>query len=264
MQGTVGVAFVSESDTITVNNDVRFPMMSVFKLHQSLAIIHRLDSLGCTADTVLTVCADEIDRDTWSPMLDIYDDKDFRISVGDLIKYSLTVSDNNASNLLFSHIISPAETNAFIKKIASDTTFNIAYSESEMKADHSLSYYNSTTPLSAALLVRQVFTTEMVSQPGQALIKEALSTVATGQDRLGAILKDDDDIFFAHKTGSGYRNYDGKLMAHNDVGYFSFPDGRNYSLAVFITGFNGTEAEASAVTADISRCVYDYYISQNQ
>ncbi len=53
-------------------------------------------------------------------------------------------------------------------------------------------------------------------------------------------------------------------MANNDVGYFSFPDGRNYSVAVFITDFRGSDAEASAIIADISRSVFDRYVSLNQ
>lgn len=262
--GTVGVAFVSDSDTVTVNNGQRFPMMSVFKLHQALAVMHRLDSLGWSPDSLLFISATELDRNTWSPMLKKYDDKYFRISIADLVHYSLTVSDNNASNILFTHIISPQETDVFLKSIADDRTFDIRYAESDMKAIHSLSYANSTTTLSAALLLRQVFKTEIVGQAGQDIIKEALVSVTTGQDRLGAILSDDSGIFFAHKTGSGYRNETGELIAHNDVGYFSFPDGHDYSLAVFIKDFRGSETEASAVIADISRCVYDYFISHYQ
>lgn len=66
-------------------------------------------------------------------------------------------------------------------------------------------------------------------------------------------------MVFAHKTGSGFRNAAGELIAHNDVGYFRLPDGRDYSLAVFIRDFSGSEKEASAIIAGISRCVYDYF-----
>ncbi len=48
-------------------------------------------------------------------------------------------------------------------------------------------------------------------------------------------------------------------MAHNDVGYFRLKDGRSYSLAVFIRDFRGSEEEASAVIANISKCVYNRF-----
>ena len=36
--GTVGIAFISDVDTVTVNNSIHYPLMSVFKLHQALAL----------------------------------------------------------------------------------------------------------------------------------------------------------------------------------------------------------------------------------
>lgn len=260
--GAVGIAFVSEEDTITINNGIHYPMMSVFKLHQSLAVANELNKRGVDFDSVIPIREKELDRNTWSPMLKKYGEKDFNISIGELVEYALISSDNNASNLLFRYIVSPKETENFVKSIAKDTTFNISYSEAEMKQDHNLSYKNYTSPLSASLLIRQLFTSDMLSPAARNSIKTALSTVTTGQDRLGAAISDTEGMVFAHKTGSGYRNAAGELIAHNDVGYFRLPDGRDYSLAVFIRDFTGSEKEASAIIAGISRCVYDYFISK--
>lgn len=257
--GTVGVAYVSDTDTITVNNGVRYPMMSVFKLHQAIAVAAVLEKRGHTLDSTLLIHANELDRNTWSPMLKNYANADFSISVGELMKYSIALSDNNASNLLFKHIVSPAETNAFIRHMANDTTFQICCSESEMKDNIYMCYFNYSSPLSAAMLMRQVFEEPLVGSVNQDSIKHYLSEVSTGRDRLGAAMKDSEMEIFAHKTGSGYRNATGELTAHNDIGYFRFRDGSNYSLAVFIRDFHGSEEEASAVVASISKCVYEYH-----
>lgn len=175
------------------------------------------------------------------------------------MEYAITKSDNNASNLLFKHIVSPKETEEFIRSIADDSTFRIQLSESEMKAEPMLSYLNYTSPLAAARLMRQVFEQPLVAAGYQEAIKHDLAIVTTGQDRLGAAVKDADIQLFAHKTGSGYRNKIGELIAHNDVGYFKLKDGRSYSLAVFIRDFDGSEDEASAVIANISKCVYNHF-----
>lgn len=257
--GTVGIAFISDTDTITVNNGVKYPMMSVFKLHQALAVANAIERNGGTLDSLIYVHSDELDRNTWSPMLKKYKSGSLNISVGELMKYAVTNSDNNASNLLFKYIVSPDETDRFIRSVAGDTTFQIRYSEAEMKADNTLSYSNYTSPLAAALLIRQAFMEQLTDQASQDSIKHYLSEVTTGQDRLGAAVQDSEIAIFAHKTGSGYRNEIGELMAHNDVGYFQFPDGRNYSLAVFIRDFSGTEDEASQVIANISKCVYKHF-----
>lgn len=256
--GTVGVAFVSDRDTVTVNNGVHFPMMSVFKMHEALAVANTLERSGISLDTILSINRVDLDLDTWSPMLKEYTAKSFTIPVGRLMEYAVTKSDNNASNLLFRHIVSPTETDAYIRSIATDTTFCISYSESEMKANHALSYCNYTSPLSAALLIKQVMEEPIVGKNYQDSIRQYLSTVTTGQDRLGSVTEGSDVVLFAHKTGSGFRNEAGQLIAHNDVGYFRLRDGRSYALAVLIRDFAGTEAEASAIIADISRRVYHY------
>ena len=260
--GTVGIAFISDVDTVTINNSVRYPMMSVFKLHQALAVADEINTRRSSIDSVIHISKDELDSETWSPMLKMYGESDFDISIRDLIKYSLTVSDNNASNLLFKHIVSPSTTDSLIRSIADDPTFRIVYSEEEMKKNHSMAYINFTTPLSAASLIRQVFESTFGTNSAVDSIRKDLATVTTGLDRLGAIIPQHPELFFAHKTGSGYRNDANELIAHNDVGYFRLPDGRIYALAVFIRDFSGTEAEASEIIAGISQEVYEFFVNK--
>lgn len=256
--GTVGIALISDSDTVTVNNGVHYPMMSVFKLHQSLATVDALQHNGTSIDSIIHVKSSELDSDTWSPMLKVYGLADIDISIRELVKYALTVSDNNASNLLFTHVVSPKETDTLIKTVARDTTFQIMFSEAEMKSHHARAYQNYTSPLSAAALMKQVFDTTLTEGASIDSIRKDLTQVTTGQDRLGSVLQTNPEIFFAHKTGSGYRNDADELAAHNDVGYFCLPDGKSYSLAVFIRDFSGSETEASKVISDISQTVLDY------
>ena len=257
-KGTVGVAMVCEGDTMTINNEGRYAMMSVFKLHECLAVANALESRGISLDTLINVRAAEMDRQTWSPMNDIYKEGDFRIQASELMRRALIDSDNNASNLLFSHVVTPSETDAFIRTIAPDTCFAIRYSEAEMKARHERAYDNYSTPLSAALLIAKVFREPIVSPEHQGVIREWLTQVTTGHDRLGAAVEGAEGVTFAHKTGSGYRNDAGELMAFNDVAYFELADGRWYSLAVMIRDFAGTEDEAAKIMAEISRTVYRY------
>ena len=257
--GTVGIAFVSDNDTVTVNNGVPYPMMSVFKLHQALVVAKTLADRGQKLDSVIHVSGNEVDTTTWSPVIKQYMPGDFDISVSELIKGAIVQSDNNASNLLFSHIVSPTKTDTIVKSIAGSHKFHIGKSEAEMKANPMLSYLNCTSPLSAAVLIRQVFEQPLVKEDFQDSIRQYLSAVTTGKDRLGSAVQDSAIELFGHKTGSGFRNEIGDLMAHNDVGYFRLADGRSYALAVFIRDFRGTEAEASKVIADISKCVYEHF-----
>lgn len=255
--GEIGVALIIDSaDTITVNNSSIYPMMSVFKLHQALAICHDFDRKGLSLDTMISIRRDALDPDTWSPMLNDYPEASFSLSVRDLLRYTLAQSDNNASNLMFKRLVGVEATDSHIATLIPRQDFQIAYSEEDMSADHAKAYANYTSPLGAAMLINRLFNDSLVSNEKQAFIINTLQECKTGTDRIAAPLLGKDNISIAHKTGSGYTNADGILAAHNDVAYVTLPDGTSYALAVFVKDFKGNETEAAKAIARISTAIY--------
>ena len=67
--GTVGIAFISDGDTITIHNSVHYPMMSVFKLHQAIAVTTGINARRFSIDSLVHISKDELDPETWSPIL---------------------------------------------------------------------------------------------------------------------------------------------------------------------------------------------------
>lgn len=252
----VGVAvIVNDIDTAVVNNRSIYPMMSVFKLHQALAVCDMFDRDGISLDTMLTLQRDKLDAKTWSPMLKEHRGDTITLPVTQLLRYSLTQSDNNASNVMFGRLVGVAATDSFIATIIPRPDFRIAYTESEMSADHARAYANYTSPLGAAMLMNRLFADSLVSGEKQNFIKRTLGECVTGKDRIAAPLIGKKGVTVAHKTGSGYTD-NGILAAHNDVAYITLPDGTHYTLAVFVKDFKGDEAGASKVAAAISAAVY--------
>lgn len=256
--GEIGVAvIINGRDTVTVNDESIYPMMSVFKVHQAIAICDEYLGQGIFLDSVVTIRRDELDSNTWSPMLREYNEPVFQLRIRDLLRYTLTASDNNASNLMFERMVGPATTDSLIATIIPRTSFHIKYTESEMAADHDKAYSNYTSPLGAALLMQRLFTDSLVRPDKQQFIKQTLGECVTGTDRIVAPLNGKKGVKVYHKTGSGYTNEDGVLVAHNDVAYIILPDGTYYTLAVFVKDFKGNESEASQVIARISAVVYE-------
>ena len=65
----VGIAVIVDGrDTLTVNNDVRYPMMSVFKFHQALAVADACGQRGVSFDTLVHIRPDDLHPDTYSPL----------------------------------------------------------------------------------------------------------------------------------------------------------------------------------------------------
>lgn len=70
---TVGVALiVNGRDTLALNNEVQYPMMSVFKFHQALAVADYLQRNQMSFDTPLAVQKADLKENTYSPLRDKY------------------------------------------------------------------------------------------------------------------------------------------------------------------------------------------------
>ncbi len=262
VDGTIGVAIITpDSDTILINNEKKYPLMSVFKLHQALTVADNLSRSGTPFDTMMSIRRSDMDYTTWSPMLKEHTEPMFSIELSELLRYILQQSDNNASNFLFDNIASVHTTDSLVRHLTGRQDFNLSYTEHQMKQNHELSRDNWSSPLACAVLINKVFTDSLIPAEGQRLVQELLLGCTTGQDRIVAAFKDMPGIKVGHKTGSGYRDSNDRLMAHNDIAHIMLPDGRAYSLAVLVTDFAGNEAQASAVIAEISRIVYDRIIT---
>lgn len=254
-KGDVGIALIYDGDTLTVNNDAIYPMMSVFKLHQAVALCRMFEENGTSLDSVMTLRRSELAPDTWSPMLKDHTGEEISLPMRRLLEYTLIESDNNASNEMFVRLMSPAACDSVIAGIIPRGSFKIRFNEAEMQADHSRAYSNRTSPLGAAILIDRLFTDTLVSKSYQNFIKSALMRCQTGPDKISAALSEREGLTIGHKTGSGYRDENGRLAASNDVAFVTLSDGRHYSLAVFVKDFDGTDAEAAATIARISAAV---------
>ena len=255
--GEIGVAvIINNVDTVKVNNKSVYPMMSVFKVHQAIALCNDFDDKGLSLDTLITINREKLDPNTWSPMMKEHAEPVISLSVRELLRYTLTQSDNNASNLMFKDIVKVAQTDSFISTLIPRPSFQIAYTEEDMSADHNKAYSNYTSPLGAAILMNRLFTENLISEEKQTFIKNTLQECVTGTDRISAPLLDKEGVVIAHKTGSGYTNENGVLAAHNDVAYVRLPNQVCYTLAVFVKDFKGNESQASQYVAHISAVVY--------
>lgn len=260
--GEIGVAvIINGADTVVVNNTPVYPMMSVFKVHQTLAVCHKFDLEGLSLDSLMSIRRDELDAKTWSPMLKEHPEPMLTLTVKELLRYTLLQSDNNASNLMFERLADVTETDRFIATLIPRSSFQIAYTESEMAADHAKAYSNYTSPLGAAMLMERLFADGLVSREKQGFIQKALGECVTGKDRIAAPLTDKEGVSLAHKTGSGYTKDGGILVAHNDVGYICLPNGVHYTLAVFVKDFKGNESQAAQAIAHVSERVYSMIAS---
>lgn len=253
----VGVAVIlNGKDTVTVNNESRYPMMSVFKFHQALAVADSLQRNGQPLDAEVFIKKEELKPDTYSPLRDKYPEGEISLSVGELLKYTLQQSDNNACDILFARSGGPEATDRYVRSLGA-ADFSIVATEDAMHQDLSLCYQNWSTPLEAAGLFQKLFTRNLFEKPYQEFLERTLVECETGKDRLVKPLQGTGAVT-GHKTGTGDRNAKGQIIGLNDVGFVRLLDGRHYAIAVLIKNSEETPPATAQIIADISEAVYLY------
>lgn len=255
IRAQVGVAVIfNGQDTLTVHNDSLYPMMSVFKLHQAMAVLHHLERQGLPLHTRVPIRKSQLLPDTYSPLRDKYPQGGISLPISELLTYTLQLSDNNACDILFEYIGGTAVADRYIRSLGI-TGFRICATEDEMHRDLTLCYQNRTSPLAAARLTEKIASDSLFSSPYQEFLRQTMLTCETGKDRLPQPLSGT-QARIGHKTGTGDRNEKGEIIGFNDVGFVLLPDGTHYTIAVFIRNSSESEAVNAQVIARISEAVY--------
>lgn len=255
VRATVGVAVVfGDGDTLVVNNAHRYPTMSVYKFHQALALLDSLDRAGLPLTTRIPVLRSDLLSDTWSPLRDARPEGGYELTAAELLDYSVAQSDNNVCDLLFRFLGGPKTVNRYVARLGVGRTAIVA-DEETMHRRPDNQYLNWTTPLAAVRLLERFRRGELLSAEYGDFLLETMFGTTTGPDKLRGLLPA--DVAVAHKTGSAFRDAQGVMVADNDIGIVRLPDGRSYSIAVFVMDSRENDRTNAAVIARISRLVYD-------
>ncbi|MDE6279769.1 MAG: class A beta-lactamase-related serine hydrolase, partial [Paramuribaculum sp.] len=227
----IGVAVIVDGkDTVSVNGEEMFPMLSVYKFPIALALAEYYRGEGLTFDNNIPIHKEDLHLDTYSPMTEkilsssclVVDS--MVMPARDLLRYMLELSDNNASDIVFNAVGRDFITN-YISKLG-EGEIKVVNTESEMHGDRDLCYDNSSTPIAIAALFDK-FNREFNDSLSLEL-KEIIENCATGTNRLAKPLEES-GVVTGHKTGTGFIKEDGRIMAVNDAGYVNLPDGHRYS-----------------------------------
>lgn len=253
---TVGVALiVNGEDILKVNNEFHYPTQSVYKFHLALAVLDYLDKNNLSLDHQLYIKKSELLPNTHSPMRDDYPDGNISLSVADILKYTVSKSDNNGCDILFRFVGGPAEVDKYIRSLGM-TDFAIAATEEEMHGPWEVQYTNWSTPYTATLVLEKFRTGKILPVAFHDFLWKIMVETTTGGNKIKALLPE--NTLVAHKTGSSFRNAAGLNAAENDIAIIQLPDGRYYSLVVFVADSMESSGDNCKIIADISKAVYDY------
>jgi beta-lactamase class A len=254
-QGQVSVACSLPGSALNcdLNPNTRPPMQSVFKLPLALTLLHQVEQNNFSLDQpVRFLRQDRILPHVYSPLQDQYPDAGVDVPLRELLRLSVSLSDNVAADILLRLVGGPKAVNTYIAALRV-SGFHLRDSEAVLHHEVSAQYRNWFEPAGAVQLLRRISdNSPLTSEHTDLLLCWITPSVRT--KRLEGILPAGTHV--AHKSGTSDVD-DGVARATNDIGLVPLPDGRRIAIAVFVTDSTADEVTRERVIARIARAVYD-------
>ncbi|MGG7437913.1 class A beta-lactamase, subclass A2 [Chryseobacterium arthrosphaerae] len=257
---TVGVSLkgIEDQDTLSINGNKKTPLMSVFKFHIALAVLNQVDKGKLKLDQKFFIKKEELLPDTWSPIRDQYPKGNMNLTLDQLLRYTVSHSDNNGCDILLNIIGGTAAVQKFINR-QGIKDFTIQVNEQQMSSFDKF-YLNTTTPLATTELLEKFYNGKVLKKETTQYLYQIMVETSRGLTWMKAGLPE--GIELAHRTGISDRNEDNVRAAMNDVGIVKLPDGKHYILSVYLKNINEEMDDTEKIIADISRAVWEYYVSK--
>lgn len=253
-KGKAGVAMISieDRDSLTINNSHHFPMQSTYKFPLAMAVLQQVDKGKLSLTQKVHVNKADL-RDTWSPLREKYPEGNIDVTVAELLKYTISMSDNNTCDILFKLIKGTAAVDHYVQQLGIKN-MAIKYTEKEMAASWDVQYKNYSTPYAMAQLLDVFYRGQQLSPSSTALLMKLMTESSNSDKRLKGALPP--EAVVAHKTGTSGTNKEGLTAATNDVGIITLPDGKHFILAVFLSDSKENSETNEKMIALISAHVY--------
>ncbi len=252
----VGIMNLENGDTLTLNGSNHFPMQSVYKFHLGLAVLNQVDKgqLSLNQDVFLSK-ADMI-PDLYSPLREKYPEGNLNLPLKEILKYTVSQSDNVGCDVLFKLIGGTEKANDYIHEIGIKEVA-ILDPEVRIQNDWSLQYKNYTTPFAAVQLLQKFYKQKILSKSSQDFMCKVMFETTTGPNKIKGLLPSKAKV--AHKTGFSGKNKEGLTGATNDIGIITLPNSKQFALAVFVSNSMEDETTNDKIIAEIALAAWDYY-----
>lgn len=124
-------------------------MLSVFKFHIALAVLNQLDKGRLKLDRKFFIKNEELLPETWSPIRDEYPAGNINLTLDQLLRYTVSHSDNNGCDILMKLIGGASVIQKFInQQEIKDLTIKL--NEAQMNSFESY-FVNTSTALRSRL-----------------------------------------------------------------------------------------------------------------
>ncbi len=259
IDGKVGVAVmhIENRDTLSINGKSHFPMQSVFKFPLAMAVLKQIDQGKLSLNQKIHIDKKDLHPNFWSPLRDKYPNGNTDIPLSELLRYTVSESDNSGCDLLFRLLGGPRKVektihNLGVKEIA------IVATEEDMHKEWNVQYTNWCEPIAMTHLLDILNSGKALSKTSNDFLIKLMTETTIGAHRIKGLLPE--GTIVAHKTGLSDTNSKGVTAATNDVGIITLPNGNHIAIVVFVSDTKANLNIREGIIAQISKAVWDYYV----
>ena len=257
-KGIVGVSVLGleDRDTLNYNGNLRLVMHSVMKLPIAMAVLHLVDSGVLTLSQTIHIKKHDLPQ-TYSPLRDKYPDGDVDVSIADLLSYMVSLSDNDACDILLNYLGGPDQVEYYLQHSVKVRGINVEASEADMAKTWEVQYTDWCKPKAIIKLLDTLYTGKALLPPTRDYLNKLLTVTTTGPHRIKGLLPA--GTIVAHKTGTSGTNDVGLSPGTNDVGVITLPNGKHLAIAIFVCNSTDDETTRDSIIAKIAKAAFDYY-----
>jgi len=257
---TVGISIksIEDKDTLSINGNLKAPMMSVFKFHIALAVLNKVDEGKLSLTQEIFVKKKDLHENTWSPMREDYPNGNMNLTLDKLLRYTVSHSDNNGCDILINLIGGTKTVQNFINR-QGIKDFVIKVNEAQMKTWKNL-YINTTTPLASTELLEKFYKGEILKEATTKYLYQIMVETSRGLTWMKAGLPAGTEL--AHRTGVSGTNDDNLRVAMNNIGIVKLPNGKHFILSVYLKNITEKQEDTEKIIADIARVTWNYFTNK--
>lgn len=256
-KGKVGVAInlLQSNDTLTYNNNQHYVLHSVAKFALAMDMLHEIDKGRFKLDQLIHITKEDLPVN-YSPLRDKYPNGNVDISIKELLSYAVSLSDNDACDILFKQIGGTQHVENFVQKLGIKAV-SIKATEAQMAAQWPVQYTNWSEPYAQVELLQKMYDNSVLAKSTNDYLWQIMLATSTAPKRLKGLLPAGTAV--AHKTGTSGTNKEGLSPATNDVGIILLPNGKDLAISVFITDATEDIATRELIIAQIAKAAYNEF-----
>ena len=251
----VGISILNleNGDTLSINGNKHYPMISIFKFHIALTVLSKVDKGELSLNQKLFIKKSELLEDTWSPFREKYPEGEIAITLKEALQWTIVVSDNNLCDILIRFVGGVKTVDNFINS----PNFIIKNDEEGMHKNWDAQFLNTTTPNFSNQLLKHFFENKLLTKKSTKFLYKTMVATSVGQNRIKGYLSQKTEV--AHRTGSSFTNETGLTGAINDIGIVKLPNGNRFIISLFVHNTTENFKDGEEIIADITKTTWDYY-----